>query len=141
MKNYLEDDGVQVWWYDNGQIKEIKTSGNKAKGFWQRWHENGQTDIIFRGDTYIRYYDTGQIANKGNYTKYSDRTGKWEAFFEDGSVKSISHFKDGKLHGYREVRNAAGDITYKGSYKNGYEDSVDGRGAKVIIETLTGVYG
>jgi antitoxin component YwqK of YwqJK toxin-antitoxin module len=72
----------------------------------------------------VIYYPSGKKFMEGSFTPNHKRTGEWISYFEDGSIKSKTSFKDGKTDGKIEVYHENGSLFYEGYYKQGLKEGI-----------------
>jgi antitoxin component YwqK of YwqJK toxin-antitoxin module len=61
------------------------------------------------------YYENGSIKQVGNFAD-GKLEGKWISYSADGNVQAIAHYRDGKKHGkwqYFESANLVKEVEYK----------------------------
>ena len=63
--------------------------------------------------------ENGTVLMQGGLAPNGDRDSKWEAFFPNGKLRSVMHYKNGIKHGKSEVYYPNGQLNYSGKYKNG----------------------
>lgn len=111
-------DGETV--YENGEYK----NGLK-EGYWKANHET--TPKLFQESNYVagklngiqkQYYESGAVAVEGEFTNDS-QNGKWNWFFEDGTLSSTVTFVDGKKEGVQTFWNEWGKKTKEEIHKKG----------------------
>lgn len=78
------------------------------------------TPLILESDNmYTEYYEDGkQIKMTGAKTKDGKRDAIWKYFGEDGTLLSLTEYKDGVKNGFCIVYYSNGQINYRGEYKN-----------------------
>lgn len=79
---------------------------------------------------YEGFYADGVVSTKGIYKTDMGKDGRWEYFTQNGVLKSVEHFKDGKLHGEEINYYPNGEISDKWIYKN---DSLSGYYASYFL--------
>lgn len=112
-----EPDGLYKSYFENGVIRE---SGNycrgKVCGIW--------TECNFNEDTLKHYqYSRPFLATENNktYTFLKEYYSQVYNGSYSNKLKSIAHYKDGKLDGYYAMYNPNGTVNYSRTYKNGIE--------------------
>jgi len=61
------------------------------------------------------YYENGNVKQVGNFLD-GKLEGKWVSYSEEGNVQAIAYYKDGKKHGkwqYFESANVTKEVNYK----------------------------
>jgi len=134
--------------YDNGNPKIVGQfdENGKCTGEWNYYLENGQLEKkgsfinqqqigewIFYKDGYlynIAYFENGLIQTDKwfypsgkkfalGFYKNGEKSGKWEYFEENGTVKLIERYKNGKENGNCIWYFPDQKLACKGAYKNG----------------------
>lgn len=70
------------------------------------------------------YYDNGNIQVKGALNENNLEIGKWERYFENGSIQYIIHYENGLLHGLVQEYYENGQLTYEEEYVNGVRNGI-----------------
>jgi antitoxin component YwqK of YwqJK toxin-antitoxin module len=142
-------DGYSVTFYENGQISQKgEFKRDKPIGTWRYWSENGNpiTEIEFNsseefkiinawnrnGDqtvtngngTYLTYYDSGELLEKG-IIKHGEKVSVWITYFKNGEKKEEAYFKENEYY-MKNAWSETGDIMVKngtGEYIRYFENS------------------
>ena len=84
--------------------------------------------------SYLAYWKDGNVKIKGQVDDQGRQTGKWELFFEDGSLQEVGLFAEGQRTGTWQTFSKRGILITEWSYENGqlngtylYHDKDDGR--------------
>jgi antitoxin component YwqK of YwqJK toxin-antitoxin module len=67
---------------------------------------------------YKEYYPSGKVKIEGRYNDQKQRTGLWQAFFENGNKWSIGTYTNGEENGEKRVWFENGKVRYTGQMKN-----------------------
>jgi uncharacterized protein len=70
------------------------------------------------------YYESGNIHIKGNLDQNNLETGKWENFFENGSIQYIIYYQNGLLHGLVQEFYENGQLKYEEEYVKGVRNGI-----------------
>lgn len=65
------------------------------------------------------YHSNGSISMEGALNSAGERSGKWKAYYPDGTLWSEGEFKKGKRHGGSNVYHQNGQLRSSGQYKDG----------------------
>lgn len=73
------------------------------------------------GSKYTEYYDVAKtkIKFQGEQDDNKERHGRWVYYSESGKELNISHYKNGVLHGFMQVKRPNGTFHYHGDFKDG----------------------
>lgn len=100
------------------------TSNSLEKG--TQFHSNGkpkQVEVFsFEGDTLLglkEYYESGSLKIQGKVDDKGQRTGVWEAFFENGNYWSQGSYSNGVENGMKIVWYDNGNKRYQGEQVQG----------------------
>lgn len=87
---------------------------------------NPEDLIEVKGSMYSEYYDAAKTKLKfqGEQDDNKQRHGRWVYYSEAGKEMSISHYKNGVLHGFMQVKRANGAFHYHGDFDNGERTGV-----------------
>ena len=91
--------GVETWWYDNGQKKfEGTYMGGKPNGRFTRFYRNGKKSYerIFKDQKLVAAIAWKPNGGKCPDTKYVKGNGKLCQYHENGKKESEITFRDGK---------------------------------------------
>ena len=127
-KNGLED-GVQRYWYDNGQLKtEENYKNGKLDGVRRHWYDNGQLseEANYKDDeldgVQRTWHENGQLTYEANY-KHGQRDGVQRHWCDNGQLRTEENYKDGKLDGVQRFWHNNGQLNIEENYK---DDKLDG---------------
>jgi antitoxin component YwqK of YwqJK toxin-antitoxin module len=79
--------------------------------------------------TMQRWHVNGKLMSTGQFTD-GHRAGEWKDWWEDGTLKEISHFEAGALHGDRLFYDPKGKLIRTARYEHGYP--AEGRIPKAV---------
>jgi antitoxin component YwqK of YwqJK toxin-antitoxin module len=79
--------------------------------------------------TLRRWHQSGRPAAEGTFAN-GQRAGEWKDWWEDGTLKEISHFQGGELHGERLFYDPKGKLIRTARYEHGYP--AEGRIPKAV---------
>ncbi|WP_367392838.1 toxin-antitoxin system YwqK family antitoxin [Lewinella sp. LCG006] len=111
-------------------------------GVWRTYSKDGElidekdygTVSVPEEGMYIAYRHDGNIRIKGLIDDQGRQTGKWELFFEDGSLQEVGFFEEGQRTGAWHTFSKRGILIVERRYKNGqlhgtyfFYDRNDGR--------------
>ncbi|XOV66896.1 MAG: toxin-antitoxin system YwqK family antitoxin [Fluviicola sp.] len=73
------------------------------------------------GSKYTEYYDAAKtkIKFQGEQDENKERHGRWVFYSESGKELSVSHYKNGVLHGFMQVKRPNGSFHYHGDFEDG----------------------
>lgn len=128
-ENYLKGVKEGVWslYHENGKLKEIVPyKNNKIHGVWTIYNDEG----ILTGKTQINngnfkelhktfYHSNGQISAIGNTDGIGNNYGEWKYYYENGSLKEINNYKDGKEDGKNIKYYKNGQLKFEGQHIEG----------------------
>ena len=122
-------EGEFVEYYSNGKYRQKGCyKGGALHGTLQEWYENGQkkSEASFvegKEDQTIRMWNgRGTLLFQGTY-HLGERVGTHTIYFEEnGEPREVMHFRDGKLHGKRELYYPNGQLQMVERYKEGEID-------------------
>ncbi|MDT8412427.1 MAG: tetratricopeptide repeat protein [Vicingaceae bacterium] len=80
---------------------------------------------------YEGFYADGIVSTKGTYKLELGKEGRWEYYNQNGTLSSIEHFKDGKLHGEEIRYHANNKISDTWTYNN---DTLSGYYANYLAD-------
>ena len=138
--NYVKgvQHGKETWWYENGQIdSESHYSKGVEHGKFNSWYENGQKGLEWiykngkRNGNYSSWYENGQkqselIVWSQEELNFSDKTDLTSAvateWYEDGSIKQKTHYKNDEKHGIFTKWHVNGVMQEEGNFKFGKTD-------------------
>lgn len=87
---------TSVTWFPSGQMKT-----KYDRGFVKEWYLNGQIKAIWNTDS------AGVLE------------GKAKAWYPDGTLLGVEHYKNGELNGERILFDSTGTVTANGIYRKG----------------------
>lgn len=67
---------------------------------------------------YKEFYPSGKVKIEGRYNEDHQRTGLWQAYFENGQFWSVGNYINGEENGEKKVWYENGKIRYTGEMKN-----------------------
>ena len=114
----------------NENNKEKKNNFQKTKREILETFSDGKLkrERIIDLETYqykeIEYYPSGKKFMEGYFTPTHKRTGKWISWFENGKIRSVIHFINGKTDGKVVVYRENGNLFYEGYFKQGLKEGV-----------------
>ena len=73
--------------------------------------------------TYEIYYDNGQLKTIGTF-KDGKKDGLFEEYYENGQLQGRGTYKDWKRDGLWEYYHENGQLQYKGTYKDGRQEGL-----------------
>ncbi|WP_452223473.1 toxin-antitoxin system YwqK family antitoxin [Lacinutrix chionoecetis] len=89
--------------------------------YWYKSNEIHQSNRDYSGDilhgNYTKYYINNQLAEKGQFD-FGLKTNQWKSWFENGQVKSIKNYSNGKLNGEFVLYSNKGEVLTSGRYYN-----------------------
>ncbi len=103
------ENGVWVYWYDNGQVRERGSyDRGRREGFWTQWYPNGQK----RAEG-LRVFDQDSGA--------ALRTGPWTFWWPEGQLRARGEFAAGARDGEWRLWHPEGsyDTERSGVYETG----------------------
>lgn len=118
------------------KIGKMKVKGSfvlgEKDGEWQVWHANNllKSKAVFSNgiqdgiaEEYYDYLVDGKPALKlvGEYLS-GEQTGKWEAYFNDGTVELTQYYKNGKMSGILQQFYATGFLKGQANFIDGVQD-------------------
>lgn len=77
--------------------------------------DNTKSTIVKNTEDFKEHYSSGNLKIVGQFID-EKKTGKWILYYENGEIKSIENFKNGKRDGYHKT-DYSGDLYMEGSYK------------------------
>jgi len=103
-------------------IQRFETTypGESVKEQYFGYVEN--SDTIKHGH-YTYFFKTGKPMQEGEY-KDNLLVGEWLTYYENGFLKSIWHFENGKKNGWFKIIAEDNSLIQSGKFKNGLPDSV-----------------
>ncbi|KAA9324902.1 toxin-antitoxin system YwqK family antitoxin [Adhaeribacter soli] len=109
--------------YVLNEIKSYKIKPQEDRTYsWFRANQVHFTQGAFMGKLlsgdYLLFYRDGNIIEKGNIKK-GQKEGKWARWHNNGRIKKKEVWRNGNKHGYSEVFDPAGNLVFKGKYKDG----------------------
>lgn len=112
-----ELDGPYKQYLENGALKE---SGNYCKGklcgIWLECNLNGDT---------LKYYEYAKPVSKNDYNKlYTFKKEYYSSTYNgkySNKLKSVNHYKDGKMEGYQAEYHPNGTLNYNKMFVNGIQ--------------------
>ena len=119
-------DGVQEYWFRNGQRREKSTYVNGVRdGLFQRWYDNGQEQerVIFTNGNpdskQVRWWSNGQIEYECTYVR-GVAVGEESFYNPNGSLRERNRYDDrGWRQGLQEVWHSTGKLAERSEYKDG----------------------
>lgn len=76
-----------------------------------------------------RWHLNGKLAAEGHFEN-GQRAGEWKDWWEDGTLKEVSHFQGGSMHGDRLFYDPKGKLIRTARYEHGYP--AEGRIPKAV---------
>ncbi len=99
----------------------MKKSYEKVEATWPdgtpQWIRYYRTEAMKEVIREERFYESGAKRIAGPI-KNGKRNGKWEAWYEDGTLWSVGHFENGVENGTKTVYYENGNKYYEGKVKN-----------------------
>ena len=94
-------------WYEILEDQSTSSSENEARQEYFYSNQVIQAEGKMKGEISVGdwsfYNSNGQLTGKGNYNDNGERDGIWNWFNENGSVKEIATYSNGKLNGENKV--------------------------------------
>ena len=84
-------------------------------------HSKGDFGGELLNGSYKRYYITNELEIKGEFVN-GLKKGLWKAWYKNGQLRKIEHWKNGLLVGSYQEFDATGKLTLKGKYNNGVKN-------------------
>lgn len=105
------------------QEDEKKVNTNRQLYYtWFAHHKIHTTRGDFEGrllhGEYLVFNKERDLLEKGNF-KYGVKTKVWKTWYQDGELKTITHFKNGQKHGLHICYDDMGDVISKTNYRHG----------------------
>lgn len=105
-------------------ISILTISCNGKKEVIEQKYANGNPKVvsIYQNDRIItqsEYYENGQLKIIGDLTENGKRKGKWQYWYNDGTIWSECEYTDGKQNGLNTVYFPNGQKRFEGRFKMG----------------------
>lgn len=107
---FINQNKDSVWWYLN-ENKEVIS---------KEFYENG----LLSGDVFTYYPSSELIENKliimeNQHYANGLKDGAFKQYFENGKIKTIGNYKEGKLHGKTQYFTQTGSLSMQGNFNKG----------------------
>ncbi|HKP94570.1 MAG TPA: hypothetical protein VJ385_02320 [Fibrobacteria bacterium] len=90
---------------------------------WTYWPQGGKRALLLYKDgkpaTMQKWHPNGRPMADGVFAD-GHRTGEWKDWWENGTLKEVSHFQDGALHGERFFYDEKGKLLRTQKYEHGF---------------------
>ncbi len=100
---------------------------------WSYWPSGPKRQFVLyalgKPITMQRWHSNGKPAAEGTFEN-GQRAGEWKDWWEDGTLKEVSHFQGGELHGDRLFYDPKGKLFRTARYEHGYP--AEGRIPKAV---------
>ena len=123
----------KVWWPETGKVRSLSSYKDGFRhGLMTTWDEEGVklSEVNYaegaQDGSYKAWFVSGAVSETGNYAA-GKRDGVWTSYFDDPTeskkLEEIT-YKEGKMHGQKQIWLASGQLIYQGGYK---DNQMDGR--------------
>jgi antitoxin component YwqK of YwqJK toxin-antitoxin module len=93
---------------------------------WTYWPQGGKRALLLYKDgkpvTMQKWHPNGKPMANGVFEN-GHRAGEWKDWWENGTLKEVSHFQDGALHGERFFYDEKGKLLRTQKYEHGFPSS------------------
>lgn len=107
-------------------LQETERKNATIKYYFENGKYLGKGAYVYQGNNlitkgYWEFYHTtnGLVKAKGNFNDAGEKEGEWAYYYDNGTIKEKTNFKNGKLEGIAEGWFVNGNKWYAASYKNG----------------------
>jgi antitoxin component YwqK of YwqJK toxin-antitoxin module len=108
--------GLNSWYKNDGRISETSDYGDGTR----KDYQDGKADLLYVG--YV-YHPNKQLKSK-LLLKNGEKHGISEFFYEDGQLKTIGTYTNGKMDGLISEYFENGEVEVNGIVKNGEKDGL-----------------